>query len=67
MDYFPKHFGGHRPDLETIKREGWRSYGTLVVSVSDKRLDWTEREFVTQLGEKLYGGAATKDEKPRDR
>jgi hypothetical protein len=67
MDYYPKHFGGKRPDPETLKREGWRSFGTLVVSVSDKRLNWTEREFVKQLGERLYGGAAPKEDKRHDR
>lgn len=67
MDYFPKNFGGKRPDPETIKREGWRSHGTLVVSASDKRLTWTEREFVTQLAERLYGDAAPKGDKQNDR
>ncbi len=63
MEYFPKHFGGNRPDPETIKREGWRGHGTLVVSVSDKRLTSPEREFVKQLGERLYGGPATNADK----
>jgi hypothetical protein len=27
------------PDLDAIKREGWRDQGILVVSVSDARLD----------------------------
>ena len=58
MTFFPKDFGGKRPDPETLKREGWRSFATLVVSVSDKRLNWTEREFVKQLGERLYGTSA---------
>ena len=60
MTLFPKDFGGNRPDAETLKREGWRSFATLVVSVSDKRLNWTEREFVRQLGERLYGGTSAK-------
>ena len=44
-----------RRDPEDIKREGWRDEGILVVAVSDVRLDWTERELVKQIAEKLYG------------
>jgi len=44
-----------RPDTEQIKREGWQEQGILVVSVDDHRLDFVQREFVKQLGEKLYG------------
>ena len=55
MNFLPKHFGGDRPDPETVKREGWRGYGTLVISASDQRLNWTERELIKQIGERLYG------------
>lgn len=44
-----------KPDPEQIKREGWREQGILVVSAEDDRLDWSQREFVKQIGEKLYG------------
>ena len=44
-----------RPDTEQIKREGWQKQGILVVSVDDHRLDFVQREFVKQMGEKLYG------------
>ena len=44
-----------RPDPEQIKREGWQEQGILVVSVDDHRLDFVQREFVKQMGEKLYG------------
>ena len=67
MDYFPKNFGGKHPDPESIKREGWRSFGTLVVSASDPRLSWPERQFVKELGERLYGGADDKKDKRDDR
>ncbi len=50
-----KYHNGKRPDPETIKREGWRDQGILVISPADKRLTWPERELVKQLGEKLYG------------
>lgn len=44
-----------KPDPEQIKREGWQEQGILVVSVDDHRLDFVQREFVKQMGEKLYG------------
>jgi len=44
-----------RPDPETIKREGWREEGILVISPDDERLDWAERELVKRIGERLYG------------
>jgi hypothetical protein len=43
------------PDLEAVKRAGWRNQGILVVSVSDRRLDWMERELLERIGERLYG------------
>ncbi len=46
---------GNRPDPETIKREGWRDQGILVVSPADDRLTWPEKEMIKRLGEKLYG------------
>lgn len=45
-----------RSDPEYIKRDGWRDQHILVVSVSDERLDFVEREFVRRLGDRLYGG-----------
>jgi hypothetical protein len=42
-------------DLEAVKRAGWRNQGILVVSVSDRRLDWMERELLERIGERLYG------------
>jgi hypothetical protein len=37
----------------------------LAVSVDDHRLTWPERELVRQLGERLYGPAATRREVQR--
>lgn len=42
-------------ETEAIKRYGWRDQGVLVVSATDSRLSWPEREMVRQLGAKLYG------------
>ena len=44
-----------RVDPDSIKREGWREQRILVVGANDERLDFLEREFVRQLGERLYG------------
>ena len=44
-----------RADPDKIKREGWRDQHILVVAEKDERLDFMEREFIRQLGERLYG------------
>lgn len=42
-------------DTEKIKRDGWREHGILVVSADDDRLNFVDREFVEQIGKRLYG------------
>lgn len=42
-------------DPEAVKRDGWQAQHILVVSIEDRRLDWTERELIRRLGERLYG------------
>lgn len=58
MRCFPRGYGGKRRPPDEIKREGWQAQGILVVSETDPRLSWPERELVRQLGMKLYGGRA---------
>ena len=55
MRSFPYSFGGERVPVDDIKRDGWREQGILVVSIADSRLTWPDKEFLCQLGEKLYG------------
>jgi hypothetical protein len=55
MKYTPRGFGGSRREPDTVKREGWREQGILVIHADDGRLTWPERELVRQLGERLYG------------
>jgi hypothetical protein len=43
------------PDLDAVKRQGWRDQHILVVSETDERLDYFERQFVKRIGERLYG------------
>ena len=50
----PHGFGGKRTDPEDIKRDGWQNMRVLVVSASDPRLTWPERELIHQLGDRLY-------------
>ena len=55
MKLHPRGFGGERIPPEKIKQDGWRNQGVLVISATDSRLTWPERELVRQLGERLYG------------
>lgn len=42
-------------DAFELARDGWRQRGILAVSPSDRRLSFSEREFIRELGERLYG------------
>lgn len=61
MRFAPKGFGGERRVPEIVKRDGWVEDGVLVVSETDPRLTWPERELVRQLGRKLYGPRPKED------
>jgi len=51
-----------RADVEAVKERGWREEHILVVSETDARLDFMEREFVRRIGERLYGrGGRSRD------
>jgi len=55
MRWTPRGYGGERRAPEQVKHDGWREQGLLAVSIDDQRLSWPEREFIRQIGEKLYG------------
>ncbi len=55
MKCFPRGFGGKRTDQETVRREGWFKSEILVISATDPRLTWPERELIQQLGTRLFG------------
>ena len=59
MRFMPKGYGGRRRNPDEVKRDGWHEQRVLAVALDDHRLTWPERELVRQLGEKLYGPAAT--------
>lgn len=52
-------------DPEEVKRKGWRNDGILVIADNDHRLSWPEREFINQIGTKLYGNR--KQENPNEK
>jgi hypothetical protein len=58
MSWLPRGCGGVRRAPEEVKRDGWHEQGLLAVSVDDQRLSWPEREFIRQIGDKLYGNRA---------
>lgn len=53
--------------VRRVKQDGWREQGLLAVSVDDQRLSWPEREFIRQIGEKLYGKKREADHGSLDR
>ena len=61
MRWTPRGYRGQRRPPEKIKQEGWREHGLLAVSVDDQRLSWPEREFIRQIGDKLYGKRDSKE------
>jgi len=44
-----------RVDVEAVKQRGWLEDHILVVSDTDTRLDFIEREIIRRIGERLYG------------
>lgn len=42
-------------EIDRMRRAAWQKQGVLNVAPSDRRLTWPEREFIKQIGEKLYG------------
>lgn len=42
-------------DKDAIKRDGWQKHQIMVVALDDARLGMIDREFVRQLGKRLYG------------
>ena len=61
MRWLPRGYGGERPSPEHVKRAGWRDQNILVVNANDARLSWPEREFITRIGNRLYGPKETAD------
>ncbi|RJT25392.1 hypothetical protein D5I55_08240 [Chakrabartia godavariana] len=45
-------------DAFELARDGWRQRGILAVSPSDRRLSFSEREFIRELGGHVTGRSA---------
>ena len=41
-------------NTDRIKYEGWHNDGILVIKSDDSRLSWPEKEFIKQIGNKIY-------------
>ena len=52
---FPTRELGQPVDYEALKRRGYRDQGIIVAKISDPRLDDFDRQYLKNLGEKLYG------------
>ena len=42
-------------DFERVKRDGWQEDRILVISPDHPGLDWSERQAVINIGNRLYG------------
>ena len=40
---------------DAVKRDGWQKNQILVAALDDERLGMIDREFVKQIGNRLYG------------
>lgn len=47
-------------DLEKVKKDGWKNDGILVIKIDDERLNWTEKELIKQIGNKIYNDEVKK-------
>ena len=47
-------------DIEKVKKDGWKNDGILVIKIDDDRLNWTEKELIKQIGNKIYKNEVTK-------
>lgn len=52
---YPTQSMGLAIDYEAVKRNGYHDQGIVVASVHDHRLSEWERQFLKNIGGKLYG------------
>lgn len=52
---YPTREIGRQVDYEALKRNGYRDQGIVVVKLDDHRLNDFERQFLKNIGGKLYG------------
>ncbi len=52
---FPTREIGREVDYEAMKRHAFEDQGIVVAKVDDPRLDTFERQFLKNIGRKIYG------------
>lgn len=56
---YPTRSLGHSVDHQAIKVHAFNDQGIVVASIDDPRLDAFERQFLRNVGTKLYGPKAS--------
>lgn len=54
---YPTREIGREVDYEAMKRNGFHDRGVVVAKIDDPRLNEWERQFLKNVGAKLYGSA----------
>ncbi len=57
---FPASLAGTSVDYEAVKRNAFADQGVVVLSVNDARLSDWERQFLKNIGLKIFGPRANK-------
>lgn len=52
---YPTREIGRHVDYETLKRHGYHDQGIVVARIDDPRLNEWDRQFLKNIGGKLYG------------
>lgn len=52
---YPTREIGRKVDYEALKRHAFEDQGIVVAKVDDPRLDTFERQFLKNIGRKIYG------------
>ena len=55
---YPTREIGRQVDYEALKRHAFEDQGIVVAKVDDPRLDTFERQFLKNIGRKIYGQRA---------
>lgn len=42
-------------DYDAMVRNGWLDQGAFYIQIDDDRLNWVERQMISNVAERLYG------------
>lgn len=48
-------------DYDAMVRNGWLDQGAFYIQIDDDRLNWVERQMISNVAERLYGKRRAKD------